>query len=70
MVKRVAIVRDMLITVPVSKDLFSEIDKLLRLYLIITVTIWTAEISLSLVLSNKDIATNEQQMCQQCSDVA
>ena len=40
-------VADMLVTVPMAKDMFSKIDKLLQLYLTISVTTCTAERSFS-----------------------
>ena len=42
-VTKVSTIADMLVTVPMAKDIFSEIDKILQLYLTIPVTTCTAE---------------------------
>ena len=46
-VTKVSTIADMLVTVPMAKDMFSEIDKILQLYLTIPVTTCTAERSFS-----------------------
>ena len=46
-VTRISMIADIMVTVPMAKEMFSEIDKLLRLYLTIPVTTATAERSFS-----------------------
>lgn len=46
-VTKVSTIADMLVTVPMAKDVFSEIDKILWLYLTISVITCTAERSFS-----------------------
>ena len=46
-VTRISTIADIMVTVPMAREMFSEIDKLLRLYLTIPVTTATAERSFS-----------------------
>ena len=46
-VTKVSTITDMLVAIPIAKDMFSNVDKLVRLYLIIPVTTCTAERSFS-----------------------
>ena len=54
-VTKVSTLADMLVTVSMARDMFSEIDKLIQLYLTIPVTTCTAERSFSCLRRIKDV---------------